>query len=487
MSKQFEIYEKAVENLLAILAANRDVILDIDNIVIDDTCLESSIDRCIYGAIKNISESSKFDDGNKDINETILEEKVANLFPAIYESLGEKIGERISAIKSLVANHKEIKEYLRIISACAYKAKSKDLLSDLYKKIITLDNAPDVISTLENTVFEFTNKVITNTTVSLLGDYVDEFISEKLENLKNNVIDTGIKTGFSFYDKAIGDGLKEGTINVVGARSKMGKSFLGANIAINVSRQGIPVLYLDTELTRKRQMSRFLSIMSAVPMKPIERGTIFAQDTEARRNVLLVKDEFKKLPLSYIEIHGWNINQQVSCIRRWLSRTVGKDDKGKYKKCLIILDYLKLMDPSEKGFDMKEWEVLGYRMTALHDLMGQYGASMFMLVQQNRDGVDKEDSTTVSGSDRIIWLCDSFSILMNKTYSEIAAEKAQQEAKGTKDNIGNMRIKVSESRDGPGTQNKYISVYADIKNTRLREDETNAKFTEIGLEVPLIQ
>jgi len=58
----------------------------------------------------------------------------------------------------------------------------------------------------------------------------------------------GIPTGFPRYDSCIGGGFRRGTVNVVGARPKVGKSTFCLNVAKNVSFAGIPVLYLDTEM-----------------------------------------------------------------------------------------------------------------------------------------------------------------------------------------------------------------------------------------------
>ena len=47
---------------------------------------------------------------------------------------------------------------------------------------------------------------------------------------------------------AIGGGLRRGTVNVIGARPKTGKTLLAQNMGMNIAKQGVPVLDLDTEM-----------------------------------------------------------------------------------------------------------------------------------------------------------------------------------------------------------------------------------------------
>ena len=60
--------------------------------------------------------------------------------------------------------------------------------------------------------------------------------------------------------------------------------------------------------------------------------------------------------------------EQLSIIRRWLAREVGINDQGKANNCVIIYDYLKIMDSAEIKGDMKEYQVLGIS----HEFLAQF-------------------------------------------------------------------------------------------------------------------
>ena len=124
-------------------------------------------------------------------------------------------------------------------------------------------------------------------------------------------------------------------------------------------------------------------------------------------------------------------------------------------------------------------------MRALHDLMRDYGGSMLALAQQNRSGTESEDATTISGSDRIIWLCDNFTILAKKSDAEITASIANAEDNfEAEKTLTNMKLIVAECRHGPGTQGRHIGLYIDAKDPRVRKEDVTCRIIEKTLEMP---
>jgi hypothetical protein len=80
------------------------------------------------------------------------------------------------------------------------------------------------------------------------------------------------------------------------------------------------------------------------------------------------------------------------------------------------------MDTSGMSQDLKEYQLLGFMMTALHNFAVKYQVPILGFIQLNRDGITKESTDTASGSDRIIWLCSNFSIFKRKSDEEIAED-----------------------------------------------------------------
>ena len=135
--------------------------------------------------------------------------------------------------------------------------------------------------------------------------------------------------------------------------------------------------------------------------------------------------------------------EQLSIIRRWLAREVGINDQGKANNCVIIYDYLKIMDSAEIKGDMKEYQVLGFLMSSLHNFAIKYEIPVLAFVQLNRDGITKESTDTASGSDRIIWLCSNFTIYKRKSDEEIAKDGPEN---------GNRKLVPVIARHGEGLE-----------------------------------
>lgn len=136
-------------------------------------------------------------------------------------------------------------------------------------------------------------------------------------------------------------------------------------------------------------------------------------------------------------------------MRRWLVKDVGLNDDGTAKDCVIFYDYIKLMDTAGLSQDVKEYQLLGFMMTSLHNFAVKYKVPIVAFIQLNRDGINKESTDTASGSDRIVWLCSNFTIFKKKSDEEIAEDGAE---------AGNRKLVPVISRHGGGLDdNDYIN------------------------------
>lgn len=107
------------------------------------------------------------------------------------------------------------------------------------------------------------------------------------------------------------------------------------------------------------------------------------------------------------------------------------------------------MDTQGLSGDMKEYQLLGFMMTSLHNFATKYKIPIVGFIQLNRDGITKESTDTASGSDRIIWLCSNFTIFKRKSDEEISEDGP---------NSGNRKLIPIISRHGGGLDdNDYIN------------------------------
>ena len=305
-----------------------------------------------------------------------------------------------------------------------------------------------IIGIAEDSIFNFASLLNdSDTGPEQIGSNIDEYV----KGLEENKIDqVGIPTGFPIYDQAIGGGLRKGTINVIGARPKTGKTLLSDNMGKNVAKLGIPVLNMDTEMNKQDHIHRLLAMMSETEINNIETGK-FSESPDKKNKIIKAAEELKNMKLYHKSIAGKPFEDQLAIMRRWLVKEVGLNDDGTAKNCVIFYDYLKLMDSAGISQDLKEYQVLGFMMTSLHNFAVRYQVPIVAFIQLNRDGITKESTDSASGSDRIIWLCSNFSIFKRKSDEEMAEDGPDN---------GNRKLVPLISRHGGGLDdNDYINCF----------------------------
>lgn len=249
-----------------------------------------------------------------------------------------------------------------------------------------------------------------------------------------------------------------------------GKTLLAQNMGMNIARKNIPVLDLDTEMRIEDFRNRALASETMVPIDAIETGK-FEDDTLYNRRILNKIEALRGVPYYHINIAGKSFEDQLAIMRRWIARNVGLNKEGKANQCVIIYDYLKLMNSADIK-DMAEFQALGFMMTSLHNFAIKYDVPILSFIQLNRDGITKESTDAASGSDRIIWLCSNFTIYKVKADEEIAQDGPDN---------GNRKLVPIIARHGQGLEDKdYINVIMQGKFANLKEGKTAKELSEGG-------
>lgn len=360
---------------------------------------------------------------------------------------------------------KNVRKHAITIAKFQVGRQIQDIAKSIYNKAQEIDGSEtveEILGIAEQPVFDLSLNVNNSGEgdTELLGEEAEEYIEYLIENQCEII---GMPTPWNEYNHCIGGGCRRGSVNLIGARPKVGKTTLakdcGFHIANNLNN---PVLVLDTEMNKKDQYNRLLSSISKISINRIETGQ-FAND---KKELSRVKDAAKKIkesPYYYKSIAGKAFEDILSIIRRWIIKKVGFDEEGNVNDCLVIYDYFKLMS-SDGLDDMKEYQALGFQISNLVNFAIKYDFPCLAFVQLNRDGISAESTDVISQSDRLLWLCASFSIFKRKEPEEIAEDGPEN---------GNMKLVPVETRYGPGIDGgDYIN---------LRMDGGISTIEEIGL------
>lgn len=122
----------------------------------------------------------------------------------------------------------------------------------------------------------------------------------------------GLPTGIGCYD-TVTRGLKDGEINIWGARSGVGKSAVMVQTGAENGRRGTPVLLFSLEMTREQILRRILSAVSGISF-PRVRDPKWAteQDMEAIRRA---SEKIAEWPLHIEDASGITIDRLTAMAR----------------------------------------------------------------------------------------------------------------------------------------------------------------------------
>lgn len=274
-----------------------------------------------------------------------------------------------------------------------------------------------ILSTAETPVLDYASKIAgwENSGSVLMGDGAEEYFQHLINNPRSMM---GIPTGFAHLDKAIGGGLRAGSVDLIGARQKTGKSFFVDNVALHIAgKLKLPVLNVDTEMEKEEHLNRIGGCMSGLDTENIECGRLTPDNAQ---KLLASARQLKTFPYHYECVRGIGFEDVLARMRRWILQKVGLRDNGKANPCVIIYDYMKLMDSSEIRNNLAEHQILRFVSSGLKNFMGRYGVSCLCFAQLNRDGLDYEDTRVIRGSDGILDAVTSFSIYKWKGEEERA-------------------------------------------------------------------
>jgi replicative DNA helicase len=360
----------------------------------------------------------------------------------------------LQAISGVDAPQENFNIHLEAVMEAATKYKLYKLLVE--KTGILSENAKegltsiDLLSSVESDLMSLQVNGPTIAEPVNVGDALETFIEER----KNNPITlSGLSTGYPILDKQI-DGLIPGTLLVLAARKKMGKSALLTNIAAYVAYGlDIPVLYVDTELCLAEWQTRVLSATSNIKERDIKHG---GYDPETYARLKKWVRVFKKGKLFHEYMPGYSVDKLVSLYKKF---------RFKEKIGLIVFDYLKEPDSTSIDRQRKEYQVLGDVTTKLKDLAGQLNIPAITAVQLNRDN-------DIADSDRIA------------RYADVIchwAVRDDTELKEGGNTCGTHKLVIKDTRRGGATSNNGIGYMFFKEYLRIKEVPIDRQyFTDFG-------
>lgn len=348
----------------------------------------------------------------------------------------------IKTISSMQVDDGNFELYFKAVLEASTKYKLYSILLDKANKIEK--NAKDgiesseLLSGVESSILDLSMTGLNINEPINLGDGLEDYIN----SLRYNKIElSGLSTGYPILDKQI-DGMVPGTLLVVAARKKQGKSTFLSNIAVHVAyRLGIPVLYVDTELSFPEWRSRALATISGVRERDIKHG---GYDDITYNKLMKASTLIDKGRLFHEYMPGYSVDKLVALYKKY---------KHKEKIGLIVFDYLKEPDSASVDKQRKEYQILGDVTTKLKDLAGQLNIPALTAVQLNR-------TNDIADSDRIARYADVICFWGDRPEDEIQEGGIE---------CGSHKIVIKDTRRGGATSNYGIGYVFFKEFLKIRE------------------
>lgn len=182
----------------------------------------------------------------------------------------------------------------------------------------------------------------------------------------------GVQTGFADLDAEL-YGLRPGAFVILAARPSLGKTSLALNIAHNVAaKQGKHVTVFSLEMNKRQILDRLLMQSMAIDGRKLCSGTL--SDEEFRQLPQAI-EQLNKMPLHIDDDPDTSLANLRSKARRV---------KMKHGLDLLIVDYLQLIDVSDRTAGENRTQQVTFLSRSLKNLAHELGCPVIALSQLSR-------------------------------------------------------------------------------------------------------
>lgn len=280
-----------------------------------------------------------------------------------------------------------------------------------------------------------------------IADKWTETLGQRLENADSA---RGLSTGIKALDEKLAPkGLVRGSLFVVGARPKMGKTTFEINMARHCAmNEKLPVLMFSLEMQDEQMLENILAQESGVNSNIFYDGGL-GSDSELAR-VMHHLNELSNTDNIYIDDTPAITLSHIRSEARRMAR-----EKGQIG--MIMVDYLTLMEKEKTGDDTRNDLAYGAITKGLKALAKELNCVVVMLTQLNRNLESRADKRPIPSDSRdtgqIEQDCDYWvGIYRDAVYNDNADKNL-------------MEINVALNRHGSGN----FTVFAGISNGRIYE------------------
>lgn len=340
----------------------------------------------------------------------------------------EKLQELVDM--SDVLARSSVEEYQMLVKDVLDAAFRRDTIQRLEecKSLCSNRNVKDVEQKIYSLIDDVMTEFSTNSEIPRYADVVDDC----WEEIKARQGDGFAGIPFKFPTLNEYATIEPGELFIFAAEAKQGKSMMLLNCAMDLLKQDLAVLYLDSELNTRMFTARVLAHLSGIEYKRLTSGRY--TEEEAKR-IELAKEWMKTRKFVHIYMPIFDMQSIYTTVKK-VKHTVGLD--------VLIVDYFK---STSEGTAFDSYQELGKCVDLVKNrIAGDMGICAIGAAQATSTG-------KVADSAKIGRNASTIAMITDKTPDEIARDGAE---------CGNKKLRVVLNRNGmQHTSDSFIDLFFD--------------------------
>ena len=331
----------------------------------------------------------------------------------------------------------EYKLLVNNVVTMAFKRDLNKVAIEIQSQCFNSQEGLSNLNTLVNDrITKLTEQYITSNEIELFGSRVDDLWDEICSRRTDDGI-YGIPSKFPILSEYFT--YEPGELVLLSARMKRGKSAFFLNEAMHKIKNGVPTLYLDTEMQDRLFYERMLANITGIEVRKIKTGKY---SYEEGQQLAKAQEWIKKQPFVHMYIPSAS-DDEIYAIHKILKYKMGLE--------FSIFDYIK----SNVASSSEQYNILGAKTDFLKNkIAGELDLAVLAGAQLNRQNM-------VGDSDKIQRYISTSLMWREKTSDEIAQDTLDG---------GNFCLTVDLNRNGDCmSEDEYINFVFDGSRMRINQ------------------
>lgn len=382
--------------------------------------------RCVYVAICEIAKKEITTVDPYNIIEVLNSSEATRKYAE--ELSVDKLQELMDMSDTLVRH--SVEEYKVLVGNVMDAAFRRDAVNGLKEcmRICTNRSEENISGKISDIIDDIMTGYSTIEDIPQYKDVIDDCWNEIQSRQGNGY--AGVP--FKFPTLNLYTTIEPGELCIFAAEAKQGKSMFLLNEAINLLKQDLAVLYLDSELNTRMFTARVLSHISGIEYKKLTSGNYTKEELE---RIIQAKEWMKTRKFTHIYIPLFDQQSIYTAVKK-VKHTQGLD--------VLIVDYFK---GSSDGDAFDSYQELGRFVDLVkNQICGDLGIAGIGAAQATVNGKVADSAKIGRNASTIIMLQD-------KTPEEIETDGVE---------CGNKKLRVVLNRNGmQHAQGEYIDAFFD--------------------------